>query len=71
MQIYRDELDALNAIYVEQCKTNELLQRLVDLKESGSVASKGRGRGNTRKGAELPVAAVDSEEDNSSQGSTT
>lgn len=67
MQIYRDELDALNAIYEEQRKTNELLQKLVDMKEGGTVASKGRGRGNTRKGTELPVAAVDTSKDNSSK----
>lgn len=62
--MYRDELDALNAIYEEQRKTNELLKKLVDMKEGGTVASKGRGRGNTRKGTELPVATVDSKEDN-------
>lgn len=31
--MFRMELDALNAIYKEQCKTNELLQKLLDQKE--------------------------------------
>ena len=61
--MYRDELDALNAIYSEQRRTNELLERLVIVKEGGLNASKRRNRGNTGKVTEPPVSSVDSTED--------
>lgn len=31
MQMYRDELDALNAIHREQLRTNELLEKLISV----------------------------------------
>jgi hypothetical protein len=32
--MYRDELDALNAIHQEQKRTNELLERLLEQKQT-------------------------------------
>lgn len=67
--MYRDELDALNAIYREQCRTNDLLKNLIaKLGEEGQNAAKGRSRGNPRKGTELPVATVDSKKSDTGKG---
>ncbi|MCM3294121.1 hypothetical protein M3661_28910 [Paenibacillus sp. MER 180] len=66
--MYRDELDALNAIYKEQKRTNELLEQLLQLQKGGESedAPKGRSGRNTGKGTkQLPVTQVDSKEDNS------
>lgn len=35
--MYRDELDAMNAMYQEQQKTNELLEKLVSVMKQSTV----------------------------------
>ncbi|MCY9530574.1 YebO family protein [Paenibacillus alvei] len=70
MGVYRDELVALNAIYKEQKRTNELLEQLLQhQKEGDSDASKGRSGRNTGKGTkQLPVSQVDSAEGDTGKG---
>ncbi|WP_178944300.1 hypothetical protein [Paenibacillus odorifer] len=43
--MFRLEIDALNAIYEQQCKTNELLQKLVHQKESETKRPATRNKG--------------------------
>jgi hypothetical protein len=55
--MYRDELDALNALHQEQLKTNALLEMLVsaltqeEQKEAAEDAPKRRGGRNNGKGS--------------------
>lgn len=64
--MYRDELDALNGIYEQQKRIIELLEQLVQKGGEPEDASKGSSRRDRRKNTEqLPVAQVDSKEDNS------
>lgn len=43
--MFRLEIDALNAIYEQQCKANELLQKLVNQKEPENKRPSTRNKG--------------------------